>query len=59
LSPEFRAIGLWHSKGPASSIDIPSIFPYWLEALLEEIDGLSHLDVLNRGIIVVPPKVLD
>ncbi len=57
--PEVRTCCLWNTESPASTIDIATIFPDWLESLLEEIDGLPHLDQLHRGIIIIPPEILN
>ena len=57
--PEVWSVGLLHSERPASAIYVPSIFPHWLEALLEQVYRLPHLDLINRRIVIVSPEVLD
>ena len=32
---------------------------HWLETLFKEINRLSHLDLINGGVVVVTPEVLD
>lgn len=56
--PKFRSQGLGNSEGPTSTIYIPPIFPDRLETLLKEIYRLSHLDIFNRGVVIVSPEVL-
>lgn len=58
-SPKVRADGLWHAECPAAAVDVAAVLPDGLEAGLEEVDGLAHLDVLDGGVVVVAPKVLD
>ena len=57
--PEIRPVGFRNSEGPASSIYVSSIFPNGLKSLLEQVYGFSHLDLVDGGIVVVPPEVLD
>jgi hypothetical protein len=57
-SPEVWSIGFWHTECPTSTIYISSVLPHGLKALFEEVDGFSHLDILNRGIVIIPPEIL-
>jgi hypothetical protein len=57
--PEVWTIGLRHPEGPAPTIYVSSVFPHWLETLLEQVDRLAHLDLVNWSVIVVSPEVLD
>jgi hypothetical protein len=56
--PKIWAQRLGHSKSPASTIYVTSIFPDRLKPLLKKIYRLSHLNVFDRGVVVVPPEVL-
>jgi hypothetical protein len=40
-------------------MQVPSVLPNRPESLLEQINTLPHLHLFNRGIIRVPPEVLD
>ena len=57
--PDIRANALGHAEGPAPSVDVTPVLPDGLEALLEQVEGLAHLDLIHGGIVVVPPEVLD
>jgi hypothetical protein len=57
--PEIRPVGFRNSERPTSSIYVPSIFPNGLKSLLEQVYGFSHLNLVDGGIVVVPPEVLD
>lgn len=57
--PEVRADALVHTERPAASVDVPAVLPDGLEARLEEVDGLAHLDLVDGGVVIVPPEVLD
>lgn len=56
--PEIRAVGLGNSKSPAASVDVAPVFPDGLEAGLEEVYGLAHLDLVDGGVVGVAPEVL-
>jgi len=56
--PEIRTVRLRDAECPAATVDVATIFPDGLEALLEQIYRLSHLNLLNGSVIVIPPKVL-
>lgn len=59
MVPDLGTYGLGHSKIPGAAEDIPSVFPDGPEALLEEVDRLACLDLLDGGVVVVFPEVLD
>lgn len=58
-SPEVRPDVLAHTEGPTSAEDIAPVLPYGLEALLEQVEGLAHLDLVDGGVVGISPKVLD
>lgn len=57
--PDIRANALWDAEGPAAAKDVTAVLPDGAETGLEEVDGLAHLDVVDGGVIVVAPEVLD
>ena len=57
--PEIRTDAFRYPECPAAAVDVAPVLPDGLEARFEEIDGLAHLDLLDWGVVVVPPKVLD
>ena len=57
--PKVRACALGHTERPAPSVDISPVLPNRLEALLEQVDRLAHLDLVHGRIVVVSPEVLD
>lgn len=57
--PHVRAGRLGDAQGPATAVEVAAVFPDGAEARLEEVDGLAHLDLVDRGVVVVAPKVLD
>lgn len=56
--PKIRSNVFTNTERPTTTQDVPSVLPHRLEALLEEVDRLAHLDLVNRRVIVVSPKVL-
>lgn len=56
--PHVGPDGLGHAKGPRAAVDVAAVLPHGAEALLEEVDTLAHLDVLDRCVVGVAPKVL-
>lgn len=56
--PEVWPRSLGDTECPAATIYVSPVLPDWLKALLEKVDRLSHLNLINRGIIVVSPEVL-
>lgn len=56
--PDIRADALGHAEGPAAAVDVATVLPDWLEAGLEEVDGLAHLYLVDGGVVVVAPEVL-
>lgn len=57
--PELGAVSLRDAEGPAAALDVTAVLPDGPEAALEQVDGLAHLDLLDGGVVVVPPEVLD
>ena len=57
--PEIRPIDLRYPERPTPAVYVPPVFPNGLEPLLEQVDGLAHLDLVYGRIIVVAPEVLD
>lgn len=55
--PELAARALGHAKGPGTTQDVAAVLPDGLVSLLEEVDGLAHLDLLDGDVVLVPPKV--
>lgn len=58
-SPEIRTDILAYAKCPAAAQQVSPVFPYGLEAFLEQVDGLAHLDLVDGGVVVVAPEILD
>lgn len=58
MCPDIRSHGLVHAKSPAPAVDIAAVLPDRSKPLLEEVDGLSHLDLLDGGVVIVAPEVL-
>lgn len=56
--PKVRSNVFAHAERPAAAQDVSSVFPHGLEALLEEVDRLAHFDLVDRSVVVVPPKIL-
>ena len=56
--PHVRTYGLGHAEGPTPAADIPAVLPHGSEALLKEVNGLSHADLVYRCVVVVTPEVL-
>lgn len=57
--PEVRPDVLAHAEGPTSAEDVAPVLPYGLEALLEQVEGLAHLDLVDGCVVGISPKVLD
>lgn len=58
LGPDLGPHGAGHAKGPAAAVDVAAVLPHGAEPGLEEVYRLAHLDLLDGGVVVVPPKVL-
>lgn len=56
--PEVWADILAYAECPAAAQEVAPVLPYGLEALLEQVDGLAHLDLVDGSVIVVAPEVL-
>lgn len=57
--PEVRPDILAYAEGPTSPENVAPILPYGLKALLEQVEGLAHLDLVDGGIVGIAPEVLD
>lgn len=57
--PKVGSDVLAHAERPAAAQNVPPVFPYGAEALLEQVDGLAHLDLVDRGVVVVAPEILN
>ena len=56
--PEVRACALGNPERPAPAADVPPVLPDGLEAFLEQVDRLAHLDLVDGCVVVVSPEVL-
>lgn len=57
--PEVRPDVLAYAEGPTPAEDVAPVLPYGLEALLEQVEGLAHLDLVDGGVVGIAPEVLD
>ena len=57
--PEVWADVLAHAERPAAAQDVAPVLPYGPEARLEQVEGLAHLDLVDRGVVIIAPEVLD
>ncbi len=56
--PHVGPVALGHAEGPAAAEHVAAVLPDGLEAGLEQVDALAHLDLVDGGVVVVAPKVL-
>ena len=57
--PDVRPIALGHAEGPAAAEHVAAVLPDGLEAGLEQVDALAHLDLVDGGVVVIPPEILN
>ena len=59
LLPCLLALLLWHAEGPRSAFYVARILPYGLDTALEEMDGVFHLQRVEREAVVCLPEGLE
>ena len=59
LRPRSITLVLWETESPGPAFDIARIFPDGLDTALEEVDGVLHLERVERKAVVALPKRFD